>query len=209
MVTLERDQQKTRLILEPNRSATWHESKWLIVGMMVILITIALGWIFAGVWMILPFAGLETGLFALLTYLVSRQTYRQQIITMTPSEITVENKLGARSRSDVFSRYGCTIDFVETEDDWLLPALFLSAQKLDQQVTDGVNEISASLEYGTPDNSYESQREDWERYQRDIEYDQSHLEIGSFLNLDDRKKLKKLLQSEGIPLSRTFWWRTN
>lgn len=166
MITKDKDAEHCSLILEPNRSATWQESKYLILAMLAILATIAIGWLIVGVWMILPFAGIEIGLFATLTYMISRQTYRQQIITLTKSQISIENKLGRHKNTKVLSRCGCWIDIIETERDWNLPELYLMSNE--------------------------------QRY-----------EIGHFLNLKDRQTLSKMLQQEGIPNCRTFWWKTD
>jgi len=97
----------------------------MIIFMLGVVLTIAIGWLIVGVWMILPFAGLEVSLFALLMYLVSRHTYRSQEITLTAQAITVKNKLGSRESSSSINRMGSFLQVVETERDWNLPVLYL------------------------------------------------------------------------------------
>ena len=72
----------TVIRLLPNRSATWANTKLLMAAMIFFVMVIALAWAFVGAWVILPFAGFEVGLFALLMYKVSRFTYSKQIITI-------------------------------------------------------------------------------------------------------------------------------
>ncbi|MFC3094977.1 DUF2244 domain-containing protein [Alteromonas sediminis] len=125
MITCANTEQNCKLTLTPNRSATWFESKLMIFFMVAVVLTIAIGWLIVGVWMILPFAGLEVGLFALLMYLVSRHTYRIQEITLTENKILVANRMGSRFVISDLSRVGCFLQVVETERDWHLPLLYL------------------------------------------------------------------------------------
>ncbi|MDP5032133.1 MAG: DUF2244 domain-containing protein [Paraglaciecola sp.] len=78
------------LTLRPNRSANWQQTKYLIGIIAVFVSFIALIWAALGIWIILPFAGLEVSLLAFLLYRGSRSTYRKQVITIDHRTIKFE-----------------------------------------------------------------------------------------------------------------------
>ena len=80
-------QGKKRLRLTPNRSASWQDTKWLMLIFAVAVFTIAIGWAVVGVWIILPFAGVEVVLLIFIMYQVSRSTYRWETIDIAPHTI--------------------------------------------------------------------------------------------------------------------------
>ena len=83
MVQLEKHDNAVTILLTPNRSITWVQAKWIIAFMIAVVMIIAIAWTFVGAWMILPFAGLEAGLFAYLMYKVTRFTYLKQIVNVS------------------------------------------------------------------------------------------------------------------------------
>ena len=68
MVTIKQTPLFTVIKLSPNQSASWRETKIVITIMVLLVMSIAIGWTMAGAWIILPFAGLEVGLFAYFMY---------------------------------------------------------------------------------------------------------------------------------------------
>ena len=78
-----------QLHLSPNRSATWRQTKYLIMAFALFIGLIAIAWAIAGAWVILPFAGLEVGLLALVMYLVSKATYRWETILISTDRIHI------------------------------------------------------------------------------------------------------------------------
>ncbi|RDV24659.1 DUF2244 domain-containing protein [Alteromonas aestuariivivens] len=132
MVARKTDSRITLILLRPNRSASWNDSKRLVILLTVPLGLIAVFWSFAGVWMILPFAGLEAGLLAFFMYRVSHWTYQQQIIRIAPHTVRVEIR-GRQNKTVKFPRTDCFVEFVDSENDWPLPRIRLvaSAQYLE------------------------------------------------------------------------------
>ncbi|MEW9799138.1 DUF2244 domain-containing protein [Alteromonas sp. CYL-A6] len=162
MVRVESDNACTCIILHPNRSATWRDTKLLLTAMAVFVGVIAVGWLFVGVWMILPFAGFEVGLLALLMYRVSRYTYRSQHIQICPQSVhvTTHHRIPALQ----FQRPSCHIEFDDPAHDWHLPVI---------RIVDGPKIV----------------------------------EVGEFLNLDDRQQLKYELEQLGLIVCRRHWWK--
>ena len=79
-----------RLVLSPNRSISWHELV-LCYGLMSLL-SLAIGLFFAmqGLWLVLPFSGLEMLALGLGLYLVSRDTNRREVITFDNAKVRIE-----------------------------------------------------------------------------------------------------------------------
>lgn len=155
-----------KLIIEltPNRSVTWQQTKWIILLMVVFIMIIAIAWTFVGAWVVLPFAGLEVGLFAYLMYRVSKFTYSKQVLFIDDSSVIVEYVHSKQKERKVFNKNGLHVAYSESEMDWELPKIAFKG------------------------NDYE-------------------FEIGTFLNLNDRKKLASLLENYGFMILRNRWWK--
>jgi uncharacterized membrane protein len=54
---------------------TCAEAKWIVAFMAAVVMMIAIAWTFVVAWVVLPFAGMEVGLFALLMDKITRSTY--------------------------------------------------------------------------------------------------------------------------------------
>lgn len=116
----------TLITLRPNRSATWRQTKWVIAIMVAVVMIIAVAWTFIGAWIVLPFAGLEVGLFAFLMYKVSRFTYSKQVISITPHQVTVEFGYREVERLAAFTRTDLNVYYTQTENNWELPKIALN-----------------------------------------------------------------------------------
>ena len=114
------------LRLLPNRSASWSDTKWLMLVMVFFVMVIAIAWAFVGAWVILPFAGIEVGLLAYIMYRVSLSTYRLEEIIITSEDITVNRgriPLSSFQESHQLKRTELHIEITETENDWHLPQI--------------------------------------------------------------------------------------
>jgi len=72
--------------------------------MVLFVMSIAIGWTMAGAWIILPFAGLEVGLFAFFMYRICRQGFAQQIITITADQVLIESVIQRRDVARTYHR---------------------------------------------------------------------------------------------------------
>ena len=95
MVEVSTFEQQVQLHLSPNRSATWQQTKYLIAAFAFFISSIAIAWTIVGAWVILPFAGLEVGLLAVIMYMVSKATYRWETILVSVDNIHVSCSNGA------------------------------------------------------------------------------------------------------------------
>jgi uncharacterized membrane protein len=125
MVTIKQTPTVTIITLSPNQSASWRETKTVIMVMVVLVMFIAIGWTMAGAWVILPFAGLEVGLFAYFMYRICRQGFAQQIITISDNLVLIESGIQRREVARTYHRELLSFEIKETERDWHLPDIVL------------------------------------------------------------------------------------
>jgi uncharacterized membrane protein len=123
MVDAKQKNKLTLITLSPNRSATWQQTKWVIAVMFFVVMIIAVAWTFVGAWVVLPFAGAEIGLFALLMYKVSRFTYSQQLIEIHDSHIDITSGYRKKIKNKRLERADLDVYFSESENNWELPQI--------------------------------------------------------------------------------------
>lgn len=107
MVTTEQDRQQTRVTLTPNRSLEWSAVKFYLLLFILPALIISIGWLAVGVWIILPFAGLELCLLAFFMYRVCYQNYRQQQIIINKNHVTVWSGIHTPEQTFEFPRLEC------------------------------------------------------------------------------------------------------
>ena len=88
------------IVVSPNLSAQWRTTKIFMWIVSSFALTIGLVFALAGLWMILPFAGIEIMAVVLLMYHVARKCHRQQVIYLNEDRIRVEK--GYRSAQMVW-----------------------------------------------------------------------------------------------------------
>lgn len=121
MIKIKQSPLTTIITLTPNQSASWKETKTMITCMVILVMVIALGWTLSGAWIILPFAGLEVGLFAYFMYRVCKQGFAQQIITISDNLVLIESGIQRREVARTYNRNQLSFEVTETERDWHLP----------------------------------------------------------------------------------------
>lgn len=104
MISVDEKSDCTVIVLRPNRSLTWRQSKVFVLVVGGFCLSIALVWSFVGAWLVLPFAGLEVGLLALITYVVSRGTYKKQRIFIKKDLVSVQKGIEKIQEEHVFSK---------------------------------------------------------------------------------------------------------
>ncbi len=79
-----------RLVLSPNCSISWREL--IIFYLITCLLALAIGLFFAfnGMWMVLPFSGLEMLALGTGLYIVSRNAHRREVISLDEHHVRVE-----------------------------------------------------------------------------------------------------------------------
>ena len=81
------------ITLLPNRSATMRQTRMIIYLIGSFVFIIAMGWAWAGAYLVLPFAGLEVGLLAYFMQKVCYSTYEKEVITIKKDKVTIHSGL--------------------------------------------------------------------------------------------------------------------
>ncbi|MEO0443014.1 MAG: DUF2244 domain-containing protein [Pseudomonadota bacterium] len=135
MVIAQHGQNKTKITLKPNRSLDWDRVKpWLVILSLPTAI-IAFGWLLAGVWIILPFAGLEIALLSYFMYKVCYMNYRCEEIVIERDKVTVQAGINSPKICYEFSRPDCYL--VVNKPNKPIDNLHLTVKNTSNSVTIG------------------------------------------------------------------------
>ncbi len=80
----------TRLIVTANRSMSWKANMYLAASLGIICMGVAIAMATYGLWMVIPFAGLEIVFIVGCLYCTLKRLSRQEVITVNNEAITVE-----------------------------------------------------------------------------------------------------------------------
>ncbi len=79
-----------RIVLSPNCSISWRELVLFYLFTCFIALAIGVFFLFQGMWLVLPFSGLEMAALGACLYLTSRKVYRREVITLDRDRTRVE-----------------------------------------------------------------------------------------------------------------------
>lgn len=105
------DNSLSRFVVMPNCSMSWQENKVFIASLALISFSIAVGFALQGLWMILPFAGLEILMLTGIMYWTSLQATHREVISIYADKVVIE--VGRRKSRQVyeFQRAWTKIEF--------------------------------------------------------------------------------------------------
>ena len=131
MVTSETIDQRTTIILSPNRSVEWKDMKLWLLFLSLPALIVGISWFLVGVWIILPFVGLELGLLAFFMYRICYQNYRREQIIIDKHLVTVKSGVHTPSQAFRFTRPNCYLTVKKPNKPIENLELSLSNQKLE------------------------------------------------------------------------------
>ena len=79
-----------RLVLSPNRSIGWHDLVLFYLFMCLVALAVGLFFAVQGIWLVLPFSGLELFALGIALYVVSHKANRRQVIIFENSRVRIE-----------------------------------------------------------------------------------------------------------------------
>ena len=103
------------ITLLPNRSASWTQTKLFLLAAGGLTLIIAIGWAAMGLWVVLPFAGIEVALLTGLMYKVSRSTYQRQVIVLEAERVVLEFGINFPRQRWVFARPDAFMTFADAD----------------------------------------------------------------------------------------------
>ena len=137
MIEISTFDDSTQLRLSPNRSATWKQTKLLMLGFTCFVVSIAVAWTLVGAWLILPFAGVEVSALALVMYLVSRATYQWEEVQIDNESITISSSRGSAL---TLTRHHTYLFFVEDKENRRIPKLVFTTPYAKCEIGSFLNE---------------------------------------------------------------------
>ncbi len=129
MVKTQVEPDRTTIILTPNQSASWRQTKWFLIVLGSFVLSIAVAWSFVGAWIVLPFAGFEVGLLTFLMMKVCRNTYQKQVVTVDERKIKVESGVDMPDKTHAFNRHDSHLNITEPEHSMDKARLTLTDRK--------------------------------------------------------------------------------
>lgn len=102
MAVLLADQQIT---ISANSSLSAEGNLQLLIVLFILSLLVALGFVGAGAWLVLPFAGLELLAFAYAFYYLSLRANDKQTVTVVDDKVIVETKGYKKAEHTEFNRY--------------------------------------------------------------------------------------------------------
>ena len=129
-----------RILLRPNQSTDWKSSLIFISIIAFTCLTIGIGFALAGATMILPFAGLEILFVATCVYLVMKQTYKQEVITLTKEKLTIAKGVGKIDQEWEYFRMWSFISVERPEHPWYPAHIIVSSKGERVPIGDFLNE---------------------------------------------------------------------
>ena len=145
MVKTDIDKTTATITLSPNRSVDWKEVKYWLAFLSMPALIIAIGWLVVGVWIILPFAGLELGLLAYFMYKVCYQNYRVQTITIEGHKVIVEAGIHQVKQVQSFSLPDCYLSVKKPVSPMETLELTLVGENRSSTIGDFLNPIDREL----------------------------------------------------------------
>ncbi|MCC5795097.1 MAG: DUF2244 domain-containing protein [Chromatiales bacterium] len=100
--------------ISPNSSLTSGQAAFFYLSIVVVTLTIALGFAAAGFWPILPFAGLELAILGLALRTVRRRARRRESIRIDTHEVVIRSEDGADVREHRFTRTWTRVQLVRS-----------------------------------------------------------------------------------------------
>lgn len=126
MIEVSEEQHGTLVALAPDRSSDWKTNKLVIATLGSICISIALGfYLIMGIWMILPFAGLEVLALAIGLYYASWKLNYRHILYFQQSELRVEKGVYRPKGVWVWPKQQTLLRVCPSKQAWSPPALTL------------------------------------------------------------------------------------
>ncbi|ASK34304.1 hypothetical protein CEK62_07890 [Alcanivorax sp. N3-2A] len=140
MVVTETSARGTIVTLSPHLSATWPENKRFLLLLATAVFAVAAGWSAAGLWLVLPFAGLEFGLVTYFMYRVCyRLSYLSQQIIIEPQRVVIRRGIKSAQREWILTRPQAHLHVNKPVNDFHLALLWLKDDQLQLPVADFLN----------------------------------------------------------------------
>ena len=130
-----------RIVIRPNRSLSFRGMVWLFSAYVGLMAVIGLGFLGAGAWMVLPFAGVEVVLIFLIFYfVVYRHTNDHELVIIEGETVSVISHKGNSQTHCEFPRYWARLKLERNEHRWYPSRLMLGCYGRFVEIGSGLGE---------------------------------------------------------------------
>ncbi len=91
-------------VLRPDNGLYWRTTLWVYLFLVVVCLTVAIGFTLAGFWPVLPFAGLELALLGVALYVTARRGRYREIVRVGATTVEIEKGYRPPGRRWQFER---------------------------------------------------------------------------------------------------------
>jgi len=153
--TSDTTQDHCRYVIGPNHSLTWAQAKLIFAGLAAASLTAAVGFTLAGLWPILPFAGLELLGVGTCMYLCAGRGLHREVVTICGDTVQVEKGRRRPERRWSFPRAWAGVVMERPNIGWYPDRLFIRSHGRGVELGEFLNqeekrqlarELSRSLE---------------------------------------------------------------
>lgn len=128
MVSVTYSEIAIRLILQPNQSLSWRGNQYLLLCLTVWLLGFAILFATAGMWMVLPFIGLELLALAGALYYVSWKLSHRELIEISPQQVIIMRGRQRPQHHLEFPRQELIVHVTLPDHPWDSPVIELTAR---------------------------------------------------------------------------------
>lgn len=121
------------ILIEPNRPISWQDNLRFIRVFALVSIILAIGFMYAGILLVLPFSGLEILCLALALYFVYRHYSVCQVIYFTRDSIIIESGKDHAIDRIEYQRYWSSFH-VEDEGNYNIPRLTIRSREKSTEI---------------------------------------------------------------------------
>lgn len=132
MVSVSYGENQTQLIMRPDQSLSWRGNQYLLLALGIWLLCIALFFAYAGLWLVLPFLGLEVLALGAALYYVSRKLARQEVLEINHQHVRLSSGRYQPEHSRVFSRRELVVRITQPSHPWSCPVITLCGESYEQ-----------------------------------------------------------------------------
>lgn len=134
------DQSNCRFIIRPNCSLTWRGTLLFYGGVSVVAMTIAIMFALKGIWMILPFAGIEIIALGACLYICACKTSECEVVHIQKDIVRVERGRNRPHHQVEFLRAWARVDLKTHQQPWYPSRLTIRSMGKEVEIGARINE---------------------------------------------------------------------
>ncbi|OQW93821.1 MAG: hypothetical protein BWK79_09120 [Beggiatoa sp. IS2] len=116
-----------QFVIRANHSMSWKQTLWFLYATYTVTGAVVAMCIYYGLWMVLPFSGLEMLVLTICLYTVSRRTSTYEVITVNQEQVIIETGRRRVQERKVFPRYWAKVALTSPPHRWYASRLIIGS----------------------------------------------------------------------------------